>query len=173
MKKALLVLVSVLLAVVPLGGASAKTLTDPNDSSGLLDIETISLHYDSSTGVLTLQTWHGWGCKALRRGVKTSLKWYFDGKSDGDTDLVGKFICVSPNKSPHLVLKLHGTETGNNYELVPARKLDRRTVKTRFPFDLTEIKGNRITVWAKSKDWITGGCDDGCPDKTGKLSVHK
>jgi hypothetical protein len=46
-------------------------------------------------------------------------------------------------------------------------------VKTRFPFDLTEIKGNHVTVWAKSKDGITGGCDDGCPDKTAKLDVHK
>jgi hypothetical protein len=167
MKKILFALVVLSLALAPLTGASATKLTDPNDSDGRLDIKQLGIVYDSGTGVLTLRikTYKVWGCKFLRSGVKTSLNWYFDDGMDGDTDLTGKFVCVEVNKDPRLAFKLHGNDSGNNYEFITAKRPDHHTVLVKMPTDVAEFESDHASAWARSKDGITEGCDDNCPDR--------
>ena len=157
--------------------ASAKeTASDPNDSDGRLDIVEISFKGAAgATSTVKLKTQNPWGCKFLRQGVKTSLNWYFDDGEDGDNDLIGKFVCVNAGSAkPKLIMKLHGPDTGNHYEPVPAKKPNKKTVKATFPFDLAEFESDHASAHARSKDAITEGCDvcvDRAPD-TGGLSLY-
>jgi hypothetical protein len=175
MRKALLLLAATLLITLPVGPAHAVAQADPNDSDGQLDVRAIGGTYNDSTGTLTIKTREGWGCKFLRRGIMTSLKWYFDDKDDGDTDLIGTFVCTTPNKNPTLVFNLHGPDSGNHYESLPTKRANRRTVRVTFPRDLTEIDSKHLSMWAKSKDGISSGCDDECPDRApdeGAMSLY-
>ena len=167
MRKLALVLTTTLVALVLGTSARAAFMADANDSDGRLDVKAYALHYDSGTGVLTLKvkTYEGWGCKFLRSGVMTSLNWYFDDGEDGDADLTGKFVCVNANKKPKLVFKLHGNDSGNNYELINAKRPNRRSVVVKMPTDLTEFESDHVSAWAKTRDGITEGCNDACPDR--------
>ena len=167
MKNIVLALVVMCLALLPLSGAGAAFHADPNDSDGRLDMKALGLHYDSGTGVLTLRirTREVWGCKFLRSGIKTSLNWYFDDGADGDVDLTGKFVCLQPNKDPRLAFKLHGNDSGNNYELINAKRPNHHTVVVKMPTDLTEFESEHASASARSTDGITEGCDDNCPDR--------
>jgi hypothetical protein len=171
-------LLAVLLVMTALAPpASAKeTATDPNDTGGLLDIVEISFKGAAgATSTVKLKTQNPWGCKFLRQGVKTSLNLYFDDGEDGDNDLIGKFVCVNANTDhPKLILKLHGPDSGNNYEPVPAKKPNKKTVKATFPFDLGEFESDHASAHARSKDAISEGCDvctDRAPD-TGSLTLY-
>jgi hypothetical protein len=167
MKKIVLTFVALALALMPLSSAGAARHKDPNDSNGLLDMRALGLVYDSGTGVLTLKirTQQTWGCKFLRSGVKTSLNWYFDDGADGDVDLTGKFVCVEPNKDPQLAFKLHGNDSGNNYELITAKRPNHKTVVVKMPTDLAEFESDHASASARSTDGISEGCDDKCPDR--------
>lgn len=177
MRKALLLLTTVALVALPLASAGAAFHSDPNDSGGRLDVKAYALHYDSGTGVLTLKlkTYEGWGCKYLRSGIMTSLNWYFDDGMDGDVDLTGKFVCVSVQKHPKLVFKLHGNDSGNNYEALTAKRPNHRSVTVKMPTDLTEFESDHASAHARSTDGIAGGCDTGCPDRapdTGGAQIY-
>jgi hypothetical protein len=169
---ALLLVVSLL---APPAGAK-ETATDPNDTEGQLDIVEIS--FKGAAGAVStvkLKTQNPWGCKFLRQGVKTSLNWYFDDGEDGDNDLIGKFVCVKANSdNPKLILKLHGKATGNNYDAVPAKKPNKKTVKATFSFDLPDFESDHASAHARSQDAISEGCDvcvDRAPD-TGGMTIY-
>jgi hypothetical protein len=156
--------------------AAAAKAEDPNDVDGKLDIRLISFKGAAGgTGTVKLKTQNPWGCKFLRQGVKTSLNWYFDDGEDGDNDLIGKFVCINANSdNPKLILKLHGPDTDNRYEPVPAKKPDKKTVKATFPFDLPEFESDHASAHARSKDAISEGCDvcvDRAPD-TGGMTLY-
>jgi hypothetical protein len=156
--------------------AAAAKEEDPNDAGGKLDIRLISFKGQAGgTGTVKLRTQNPWGCKFLRRGVMTSLNWYFDDGEDGDNDLIGKFVCVNANSdNPKLILKLHGPDSDNTYEPVPAKKPDKKTVKVTFPFDLAEFESDHASAHARSKDAISQGCDvcvDRAPD-TGGMTLY-
>lgn len=168
---ALLLLVSVLAPP-----ASAAKMDDPNDTDGKLDVVLISFKGTAGgTGTVKLKTQNRWGCKFLRQGVKTSLNWYFDDGEDGDNDLIGKFVCVNANSNkPKLIMKLSGPDSGNNYEPVPAKRPDKKTVKATFPFDLAELESEHASAHVRSKDAISEGCDvcvDRAPD-TGGMRMY-
>ena len=169
---ALLLLVSVL---APPAGAK-ETATDPNDTEGQLDIVEISFKGAAgAASTVKLKTQNPWGCKFLRQGVKTSLNWYFDDNEDGDNDLIGKFVCINASSNkPKLILKLHGPDSGNTYEPVPAKRPNKKTVKATFPFDLAEFESEHASAHARSKDAISEGCDvcvDRAPD-TGGMRLY-
>jgi hypothetical protein len=156
--------------------SAAEKAEDPNDTEGKLDIVQISFKGAAgATGTVKIRTQNPWGCKFLRQGVKTSLNWYFDDNEDGDNDLIGKFVCVNANSNnPRLILKLHGPDSGSNYEPVPAKKPDKKTVKATFPFDLGEFESEHASAHARSKDAISEGCDvcvDRAPD-TGGMRLY-
>jgi hypothetical protein len=152
--------------------SAAESAEDPNDTSSQLDIRLISFKGAAgATSTVKLKTQNPWGCKYLRQGVRTSLNWYFDDNEDGDNDLIGKFVCVNASgNNPRLILKLYGPDSGNNYEPVPAKKPDKKTVKATFPFDLPEFESENASAHARSKDAISEGCDvcvDRAPDSGG------
>ncbi|HEY7874851.1 MAG TPA: hypothetical protein VIG64_06980 [Actinomycetota bacterium] len=170
---ALLLIASIL---APPAAAAKETATDPNDTGGRLDIVELSFKGEAGgTNTIKLKTQNPWGCKFLRQGVKTSLNWHFDDGEDGDNDLVGKFVCVNANSNdPELVLKLHGTDSNNNYDPVPTKRPDKKTVKVTFPFDIGEFESEHASAHARSKDAISEGCDvcvDRAPD-TGGLTLY-
>ena len=172
-----LALAAVLVMSVLAPPASAKeTATDPNDTEGQLDITEISFKGAAgAASTVKLKTQNPWGCKFLRQGVKTSLNWYFDDDEDGDNDLIGKFVCVNASgNNPKLIMKLSGPDSGSNYEPVPAKKPNKKTVKATFPFDLPEFESEHASAHARSKDAIAEGCDvcvDRTPD-TGGMSLY-
>jgi hypothetical protein len=177
MRKLISVALTVLVVAVLAAPASGATAADPNDSDGILDVQKIASAYDSSTGVLTLKlrTFHGWGCRYLRQGVKTSLNWYLDDGEDGDNDLTGKFVCVNANKDPQLIFKLHGNDSDNRYESLKATRPNHHTVKVKMPTDLTELESDHVSVHARSTDAINEGCDPACTDRapdTGGMRVY-
>jgi hypothetical protein len=156
--------------------SAAESAEDPNDTEGKLDIRLISFKGAAgASSTVKIKTQNPWGCKFLRQGVKTSLNWYFDDGEDGDNDLIGKFVCVNANgNNPKLILKLHGPDSGSNYEPVPAKKPDKKTVKATFPFDLAEFESDHASAHARSKDAISEGCDvcvDRAPD-TGGMRMY-
>lgn len=167
MRKLILVSLSALLVAVYSAPANAAASSDPNDAGGRLDMKKIASVYDTGTGVLTLRvrTFHGWGCRYLRQGLKTSLNWYFDDGEDGDNDLTGKLVCVNAGKDPQLIMKLHGNDSGNNYESLKATRPDHHTVKVKMPTDLTELESEHLSVHARSMDAIDEGCDPACTDR--------
>jgi hypothetical protein len=177
MRRAVLLITTIALIAMPLGHAGAASQTDPNDSDGQQDIRLTALHYNDSTGTMTLRlkTQQVWGCKFLRQGIKTSLNWYVDDGEDGDNDLTGKFVCVTPNKNPKLIFKLQGNDSGNNYEALKATRPNHRTVVVKMPTDLTEFESDHASVHARSSDAITEGCDPACTDRapdTGGMRIY-
>jgi hypothetical protein len=143
---------------------------DANDSASRLDIRLISENANARRGgALTIRTFGWWGNRYLRDDLPTNLRWRFDDGDDGDFDLVGKF------RFTHGALRffLRGTETGNIYEPLPARRPDRRSVRVRFAFDIEELPSNRLSVVANSFD-AGSGCSDPCRDRapnTGRMDV--
>jgi hypothetical protein len=157
--------------------SAAEQAEDPNDTGGQLDIRLISFKGAAgASGTVKIKTQNPWGCKYLRQGVKTSLNWYFDDGEDGDNDLIGKFVCINANSNnPKLILKLHGPDSDNHYEPVPAKKPDKKTVKATFPFDLAEFESEHASAHARSSDAIGEGCDPKCVDRapdTGGMRLY-
>lgn len=165
----LLALSVVLGAVLVSAPAQALTSsrTDPaNDVPGPLDIVRIAFRGDpGSLGAFTIRTSERWGCAFLRREVKTDLQWRFDGDADGDIDLVGRFTCLQTPDGRRLIFMLRGIDSGNRYEPVRATRPDRRSVRVRFPLDLTEIDGPHLRAVVRSSDAITEGCAETCVDR--------
>lgn len=147
--------------------AVASSRVDPaGDVPGPLDIVRIAFRGDpGSLGTFTIRTSKRWRCAFLRRNVMTDLQWRFDGDADGDIDLVGRFSCVRVAEERRLVFQLRGLDSGNRYEPVRAKRPDRRTVRVRFPLDLTEIDGPHLRAVARSSDAITEGCETACRDR--------
>jgi hypothetical protein len=143
--------------------AGAISRGDPNDSDSRLDIRLISENADPGTGgSLTIRTFGRWRSRYLRDSRPTGLKWKFDDGDDGDFDLVGKFRFVRGE----LRFFLRGIETENRYESIRARRLDRRSVRVRFSFDIEELQSNDLSIVATSFDAAAGTCSsDPCRDR--------
>jgi hypothetical protein len=142
---------------------------DANDSDSRLDIRLISENARPRPGgALTIRTFGRWASRYLRDGLPTNLKWRFDDGDDGDWDLVGKFRFTDGA----LRFFLRGTDSGNIYEPIRARRPDRKSVRVRFAFDLVELRSNRLSVVANSSE---GGCPgDPCRDRapdTGRMDI--
>lgn len=102
--------------------AGAIRRGDANDSESRLDIRIISENANPREGgSLTIRMFRRWGNRYLRDGLPTNLKWRFDDGDDGDVDLVGKFRFTNGA----LRFFLRGTESGNRYEPIRARRPDR------------------------------------------------
>ena len=157
--------------MVPSSPAWAISRGDPNDSDSRLDIRLISEHASPNPGGgLTIRTFRRWRSRYLRDRLPTNLKWKFDDGDDGDWDLVGRF------RFTHGALRffLRGTDSGNVYEPIRARRPDRKTVRVRFAFDITELRSNRLSVVAKSFDGGPDCSGDPCKDRapdTGRMDV--
>jgi hypothetical protein len=82
---------------------------------------------------------------------------------------------VSPNHHPKLIFKLHGNDSGNNYEALTAKRPDRRSVVVKMPTDLTEFESDHASAHARSSDSISEGCDPACTDRapdTGGAQIY-
>lgn len=157
--------------------AATSSRTDPaGDVPGPLDIVRIAFRGDpGSLGAFTIRTSKRWRCAFLRPGVMTDLRWRFDGDADGDIDLVGRFTCLQTADGRRLVFHLRGTDSGNHYEPILATRPDRRSVRVRFPLDLTEIDGTHLRAVVRSSDAVTEGCVVACVDRApdrGKFRVY-
>jgi hypothetical protein len=150
----------VVLSAVP---ALASSITDPNDMTSRLDVRKLVYKHQSGTvGTIKVVSDQRYRCTYLVRGL-TSLKVYFDGGADGDNDLVGNFVCIKTKSGHRIVLMLHGTKSGNNYEPVPVTRPDHRTVRATFSFDLTELKGKHLDAVARVRDGAAEGCTSAHP----------
>ena len=151
--------------------ALAISRGDANDSDSRLDIRLISENARPRRGgTLTIRTYGRWGSRYLRDGLPTNLKWRFDDRDDGDIDLIGNFRFTNGA----LRFFLRGTETGNIYEPIRARRPDRRSVRVRFSFEIAELQSNRLSVEAKSFDRGSGCRRNPCRDRapnTGGMDV--
>lgn len=157
--------------------AAAKSMTDPDDMTSPLDIrKMVYVDEGGQVGTLKLVSEEDWRCSYLVPNLNT-LKWYFDGQADGDVDLIGKFKCVKTGQGKALYLFLHGKQTGNNYEPVKAKRPDKRSAEATFSFDLVELNGEHLKLYAQVKDGAAEGCTsankcfDRAPD-TGKWMVY-
>ncbi|HET7481867.1 MAG TPA: hypothetical protein VFK89_03305 [Actinomycetota bacterium] len=157
MKKIVAVVVLALLALAPTAGAA--TFTDPDDMTSPLDIRKLT-YTDEGHQVATfvVVTDDNWRCSYIQPGL-TSVKWLFDGRNDGDVDLVGKTRCLNPaGPGRDLELFLSGRDTGNSYEPVPIKRPNRHTMKVTFSFDLVELRGPHASMFMKVKDGAAEGC---------------
>ena len=118
-------------------------------------------------GTLKLETDADFGCGLLKPNKPNYLKWMFDDRSDGDTDLTGNIVC----KNKNLVLKLKSNR--NNYEAIEVKRPNKHTVKATFSFDLKELKSDHLDLTAKSKDTTSTGCTAvACKDTVGPLKAY-
>lgn len=143
---------------------------DPNDSDSRLDIRLISLNGDSEGGSMTIRTFERWHSGYLRDSRRTNLRWLFDDRDDGDVDLIGTFR----HTNGRLRFFLRGTDTGNRYEPIRARRPDPKRVRVRFSFDIAELQSGNLSVWARSfsaeADCPVDRCRDRAPN-TGRMDV--
>jgi hypothetical protein len=143
---------------------------DPNDSDSQLDIRLISVNGDSGGGAMTIRTFERWHSRYLRDARPTNLRWLFDDGDDGDIDLIGTFR----RTNGRLLFFLNGTDTGNHYEPIRARRPDPKSVRVRFSFDIAELRSRNLSVLARS--FSAGGdcpvdkCRDRAPN-TGRMDV--
>ena len=173
MRSRLFVLLSSLVLVVALAPAAlAVEQEDPADTGLKLDISLIKfVEKPEDIGRLTIKTYSGWKCSALRPAAKTSLKWFFDGSGSNDFDLVGSFVC----RDGTLVFELRSTDGSSQYEPIVARKPNRRTVKVTMPLDLPQLDSNNLDLIAKSKDTSGETCIEDCVDRapnTGRMKAY-
>jgi hypothetical protein len=144
---------------------------DPNDSDSRLDIRLISENARPVVGGgLTIRTFRRWHSRYLRDGRPTNLRWLFDDGDDGDFDLIGDFR----RRNGRLLFFLRGTNTGNRYEPLRARRPDPRTVRVRFSFDIAELQSSDLSVVARSfsagPDCPGDPCRDRAPN-SGRMDV--
>jgi hypothetical protein len=143
---------------------------DPNDSDSQLDIRLISINGDSGGGSMTIRTFERWHSRYLGDARRTNLRWLFDDGDDGDVDLIGTFR----HTNRRLRFFLKGTDTGNRYEPIRARRPDRKTVRVRFSFDIAELRSGNLSVSARSSsaeaDCPVDKCRDRAPN-TGRIDV--
>jgi hypothetical protein len=149
----------VALLVGSVSAAPAGGHIDPDDMTSPLDVrELIFLPSESGGGVLKLMTDDAWDCEYLQPDLST-LTWKFDGRADGDTDLIGKVRCVDGKP----LLFLRGKDTGNRYEAVQGRKPTRDSVKFAFSFDISELQGRHLAVFIEVSDGAAEGCTSAHP----------
>ena len=168
-------LLSTLIALVVAGLAPPAVAAQRKDGadSGLdLDISLIKFVEDpQDVATLTIKTYSGWKCRALRPAASRSLKWYFDGSGDDGFDLVGKFVC----RDGTLVFELRSTDGSSQYEPLVAKKPNRRTVKVTMTLDLPQLDSNDLELVAKSKDTSGETCIENCLDRApnkGRLKAY-
>ena len=138
--------------------ASAQTFTDPDDMTSPLDIRKL-VHTDKGNDihVLKVVTDDPWRCDYI--GKLGKIRFFFDGKGDGDTDPIGKVRCLDPQGSPReLVLFLSGKDSGNSYEPVPMTRPSKRSMKVKFSFDLKELRGPHVDLSLGVTDGQAEGC---------------
>ena len=143
--------------------ANAARDADPDDMDGRLDISlTRFVEPEEDVGQLTIVTYESWGCAHLGRGRRTTLKWLIDGRGGRRFDLVGTFEC----RRRKLWFDLRSKNGRNEYEPIRVRRRgDSRTALVRFPLDLQEIRRDRITVLARSRDSSGETCEGSCRDR--------
>ena len=157
--KRLMCIVAVGVMVVLATPVHASSFDDPDDMTSPLDVRKVTYH-DKGGGVgsIKIVSDEAWDCEYFEPGLN-SMFWLFDGKADGDVDLVGKVRCLKPSSGPRdLVLFLHGKETGNSYEPVPLKKPEDDSMRGTFSFDLPELKGRHLNFVVKVKDGTAEGC---------------
>jgi hypothetical protein len=168
-----------LFLVATMSPAFASAITDPDDMTSPLDItKLVYRDLSGDKGTFRVVTQDRFNCRYLRRGLST-VKLYFDGKADGDNDLIGNFVCRKVSASRHRIfLALHGTKSGNNYEPVAVKRPNKHTMRATFPVkNIPETKGAHLNVIAKVRDGQAEGCTsahkchDRAPD-TGTWNVY-
>ena len=160
----------VVLSLFPIAAVMAAERRDPKDADGRLDIVLIVATGDKGeVGHLTIRTEDRWRCRYLKRSRNTSLKWLFDDRRDGDTDLIGRFVC----RKGRLSFNLRGPDTGNHYEPLKVRRPNRRTTKVNVPFDLAEFEGAHMGVAARSKDGEAPACETPCVDRAPNMGTMR
>jgi hypothetical protein len=143
--------------------APAGDFTDPDDMTSPLDVrELVFTPARGSGGTLKLTTDDRWDCEYIQPQLNT-MTWNFDGRADGDTDLVGRVRCVDGD----LLLFLRGRSSGNRYEPVPGSRPNRKSVKFRFSFDLPELNGRHLGLSIDISDGAAEGCTsaNACHDR--------
>ena len=159
MKKTLSLIVLALCFIA--APAYANSFSDPDDMTSPLDIREL-VHKDKGGDVhaFKVTTDGNWRCRYLEPGL-TKIHFYFDGKGDGDTDLVGKTRCLKYTGGRDLVLFLSGDR--NSYEPVPINKPTRHTMRFKFPFNIPELRGEHVDVHIKVEDGVAEGCTSAHP----------
>jgi hypothetical protein len=163
MNRRIAILLLTLVFIAPASPAGAVRAGDPDDMDGKLDISlTRFVEPEEDIGQLTIVTYESWGCAHLGRGRGTTLKWLIDGRGGRRFDLVGTFEC----RQRTLLFDLRSKDGRNKYEPIRVRRRgDRRTALVRFPLDLVEIRRDRITLLARSKDRSGKTCEGQCQDR--------
>ena len=147
-----------LLILGPLAQA-AETFSDPDDMTSPLDIRSVT-YTDKGGKVASFRvvTDQNWRCSYIHPGLN-SVTWLWDGRNDGDIDLVGKTRCLKPSHGPRdLVLFLSGKHSGNSYEPVPIKKPNGHTMKVTFSFDIPEMHGAHASMLMRVRDGEAEGC---------------
>ena len=154
---------AVLAGLLVTQAAPAAELFDADDSASRLDlrkVEVVAEH--GGTGTVKVVTYGKWKSRFLRDANPTTLRVLFDDGADGDADLVGNFRY----KRGALLLFLRSADGSNHYEPVPAERNNRRSVSATFPFDVTELASDDLSVWARIVDAASSGCREAvCRDR--------
>jgi hypothetical protein len=171
--KRVLSAVSVLCLLFVALPAHAAEDTDPDDKAGFLDLAELIAEGDKGeVGKFTIKTHEGFACNYLKPSSDNYLKLVFDDRRDGDADLVGRFKCIDNA----LMLFLHGSETGSDYEPIRADRPRAKVTRVSVPMDLLEFEGNHMGVKVLAKDATNVDCKpDACKDRipsSGDLKVY-
>ena len=161
--KTRLALATAVLLLLAASPAHANTFTDPDDMTSPLDIREL-VHKDKGNDVHSFKvtTDDNWRCRYLEPGL-TKIHFYFDGKGDGDTDLIGKTRCLKHQGGRDLVVFLSGKDSGNSYEPVTINKPNRHTMRFKFSFDIPELRGPHVDLFIKVEDGFAEGCTSADP----------
>ena len=156
-----IVMATIVLAIFlqPASSSAGDSYTDPDDMTSPIDVrELVFEPARGGGGRLTLTTDDRWDCDYLQPRLN-SIKWKFDGRADGDTDLVGNVRC--DGRRPQLFLR--GTETENRYEPVDGTRPDRRSISFSFSFDIAELEGRHVSLFIDISDGAAEGCTSAAP----------
>lgn len=161
MKRSILGLVALAMALVPSTALAARRSDSTNDVGGKLDIA--RLRYTrplQEQARLKISTKEQWGCNYLNADAGNNLRWVFDGKDDGDADMIGRFFCVNN----HLKFSLRSTSGPKVLDNYDATRPNKRSAKVQITLMYSQLDGDKLGLKAKSKDVSTCGLE-GCKDR--------
>ena len=160
MKRAILVALALVIALAPSSAFAARRSDTTGDVGGKLDL--VRLRYSQplqEQAVLRLVTKDTWSCKYLNADGGNNLRWIFDGKNDGDGDLIGRFFCVN-SRLKFSLRSTSGSDFVDNYD---ASRPNKRTARVQITTMYPQLEGGKMGLKAKSKDVIE--CSEPCIDR--------
>lgn len=157
-----LVLVTAALILGPsLLPSYAKTVRDPDDAAGKLDIRVATTGTGSNQVIFTLSTYGSWRSRILNREEGTGIDFLIDARGDSKAEL----IAVVYFRNGRLRVNLAERYTADSIASVPATRPNNRTLRFKIDKQDFNADGDSIRWFAVSAYTDTGDCSNVCRDR--------